>query len=66
MKPPRLMIRCPKTGLAIPTGMAIDPVSFATARMENNSTLCPACGEAHRWSKEHVFWEPEPGSESRN
>jgi len=53
------MIRCPRTGRAIPTGIAIDPASFASSGMVNNSTLCPACGEAHLWSKENTFWASE-------
>ena len=59
MRTPQLMIRCPKTGRVIPTGIAIDPASFVTSGMENNSTRCPACGEAHLWSKENTFWESE-------
>ena len=51
-----LMIRCPKTGVAIPTGIAMDPQSFATSGMSNNSSRCPACGETHVWSKENTFW----------
>ncbi len=53
----KLMIRCPKTGLAIPTGIAMDPASFASSGMENNSTSCPACGGVHTWSKENTFWD---------
>ena len=55
----RLMIRCPKTGKAVPTGIAMDPASYVSAGLENNVTRCPHCGERHRWSKEQVFWETE-------
>jgi endogenous inhibitor of DNA gyrase (YacG/DUF329 family) len=55
----RLMIRCPKTGHAVPTGVAIDPASYVSASMEDNWTKCPYCGEKHRWSKEITFWESE-------
>jgi hypothetical protein len=55
----RLMIRCPKTGKAVPTGIAMDPASYVSVSLENNVTRCPHCGEGHRWSKEQVFWETE-------
>jgi hypothetical protein len=55
----RLMIRCPKTGKAVPTGIAMDPASYVSADLESNVTRCPYCGEGHRWSKEQVFWETE-------
>ncbi len=55
----KLMIRCPKTGRAFPTGLAMDLASFTRSRMENNRTQCPFCGESHVWSKANVFWEGE-------
>lgn len=51
-----VMLRCPKTGLAIPTGISMDPASFAASGMANNSSYCPACRESHLWSKENVFF----------
>lgn len=51
-----LMLRCPKTGLAIPTGIAMDPESFESSGFQNNSSYCPTCRESHPWSKENVFF----------
>jgi hypothetical protein len=55
----QLMILCPKTGRAIPTGIAMDPASFASCGMQDNASSCPHCGQSHPWSKEHVFWKGE-------
>ena len=60
--PQKLMVRCPKTGVAIPTGIVMAPETYASSGMQNNSTLCPACGQRHEWSKENTFW----GAESLN
>lgn len=57
-----LMIRCPKTGVAIPTGVVMSPEVFEASGMWNNSSRCPACGEMHQWSKENTFF----GDESLN
>jgi hypothetical protein len=55
----QLMLRCPTTGRAFPSGSAMDPVSDVSVSMSNNRTVCPHCGEAHLWSKENVFFESE-------
>ena len=54
-----LMIRCPKTGKSFPSGISMDLESFKHARLENNRSTCPFCGESHQWSKENLFWEGE-------
>jgi hypothetical protein len=55
----RMMLRCPKTGRAFPSGIAIDPASYVTSSFENNRSRCPHCGEFHVWSKENIFFESE-------
>lgn len=55
----RLMLRCPRTGKAFPTGIAIDPASYVSSVFENNQSGCPYCGEPHAWNKENVFFESE-------
>lgn len=56
---PRLMITCPTTNKAVPTGMSMDQASFEnpTNTMENNSSQCAACGQMHTWSKADAFLE---------
>lgn len=42
------MIVCPKTGRAVPTGMAFGSLAaFDATTLVNNSVTCAACGEAH-------------------
>jgi len=55
----QLMILCPKTGKSLPTGIAMDPATFASSGMEDNRSSCPHCGEFHVWSKENTFWKSE-------
>jgi PHP family Zn ribbon phosphoesterase len=56
------MIKCPKTGQYVKTGIAMDRKSFETVEMSGNSTHCPACGDTHVWSKKDVHWiEPLAG-----
>lgn len=47
---PDLMIKCPKTGKYLSTGMTMDQTAFANAYFEGNSVgTCPHCGESHVW-----------------
>jgi hypothetical protein len=51
-----VLIKCPKSGMPVPTGIAMDKVAFATATLKNNTVgLCPDCGESHTWSKDDAF-----------
>jgi hypothetical protein len=46
-----VMIKCPKTGNFVPTGIVMDAISYQGSSMSNNSFApCPECGRAHRWS----------------
>lgn len=53
--PKQIAIRCPKTGQAVPTGVATDEESFKTMTLTDNSFQCPRCGEMHTWSKKDAF-----------
>lgn len=61
----RLMIRCPNTGQAVPTGIAFgDRMSFETNSLSNNALKCEACGQMHTWNKEDAFLEDDgPGTD---
>ena len=39
----KVMIRCPKTGKAISTGMHIDRAAFGSMPVFFSSTFCPSC-----------------------
>jgi hypothetical protein len=44
----RLMINCPKTGKAVPSGFGFgDLASFDSATLVGNYVQCTACGEMH-------------------
>ncbi|MBI5838059.1 MAG: hypothetical protein HZB25_12550 [Candidatus Eisenbacteria bacterium] len=57
MEPQQMMIRCPKTGKPFETGLVMDLASYLTSHMENNTSMCPHCGESHAWSKDNIFFE---------
>lgn len=48
----QVVIKCPRTGKWVPTGIDMDAASFAGANMSGNSFgPCPACGASHTWDK---------------
>ncbi len=48
----RVMIKCPKTGEMIPTGISMDEESSRSSRiLEGGRVECPECGAIHVWSK---------------
>ena len=47
----RVMIKCPKTGEMIPTGISMDEESFRNSRtLQGGRVQCPECGAIHTWS----------------
>jgi len=50
-----VMIKCPKTGKEISTGIAMDTESFKSATLTNNSVTCPHCKQTHVWSKKDAY-----------
>jgi hypothetical protein len=53
----RIMIKCPVTGNPVPTGMAMDKISFEspTNTIENNTVHCPHYGQSHKWGKKAAW-----------
>jgi endogenous inhibitor of DNA gyrase (YacG/DUF329 family) len=47
----QVVIKCPKTGKSVPTGMAMDKRAFEGSTLSNNAIGCPHCGQTHVWSK---------------
>ena len=48
-----IMINCPATGRGVSTGIevcATDQLPVVTA-----TTICPACGRAHEWTKKEAW-----------
>ena len=56
-----VMIQCPNTGKAIPTGFDMDKTSFQSSTLNRNSVGCPACGKTHTWDKKDAWVHEVPG-----
>ena len=57
---PRVLIRCPRTGKAIRTGIAVNSqVTFDAKPIGKRSLHCPHCRDQHVWSKEDAFLEQQ-------
>jgi hypothetical protein len=44
-----VMISCPETRQAIPTGIKADRATFHSTPVFFSRTLCPLCGNEHEW-----------------
>ncbi len=44
-----IMIRCPKTGRAIPTGTSVEPATFCSTPVFFSRTYCRLCRATHEW-----------------
>jgi hypothetical protein len=57
---PRIMVRCPKTRKAIPTGLTSELIKLDTLETELTLTVCcQACGRCHKWKLKDA-WVEEP------
>jgi hypothetical protein len=54
-----VMVKCPQTGRAIPTGIAIDRESFQRSPVFFRRTRCPICTTEHAWFAQEA-WVDEP------
>lgn len=54
-----VMVKCPQTGRAIPTGIRIDRESFRRSPVFFKRTLCPLCRTDHTWFAREA-WVHEP------
>jgi hypothetical protein len=55
-----VMIKCPQTGRAIPTGIKTDRDSFGRSAVFFARTRCPICRAEHAWFAREA-WVDEPG-----
>ncbi|WJR75063.1 hypothetical protein [Bradyrhizobium sp. NP1] len=56
-----VMIKCPQTGSAIPTGINTDRERFQRSTVFFSRTLCPACDATHEWfARDAWVYEPIP------
>ena len=59
-----IMIRCPETHRAIPTGMRIDREAFRAMPVFFSRTYCPLCRLAHEWFAKDA-WVSDSGTADR-
>ena len=59
-----VMVKCPQTGLAIPTGIKTDRESFGRSAVFFARTRCVICHIDHGWFAREA-WVDEPGSRVR-
>lgn len=55
-----VMVKCPQTGHAIPTGIKTDSESFGRRAVFFSRTRCPICRTDHAWFAREA-WVDEPG-----
>ena len=58
----RVMIRCPVTGRAIPTGLTADPATWQSRPIGLNRVSCAECKQVHAWSKGDAHLEGSAGN----
>jgi len=58
---PNIMIRCPFTGKAVPTGLSTETVLFDSLGDVSVPMRCPACLKMHRWKKKDAWVEKGNG-----
>jgi hypothetical protein len=60
-----VMVKCPQTGHAIPTGIQTDRESFGRSAVFFSRTRCPICRADHAWFAREA-WVDEPGIRVRH
>jgi hypothetical protein len=60
-----VVIRCPQTGRAIPTGIEADRGAFARAPVFFSRTFCPLCRTHHEWFAKEAWVREEPRANAR-
>jgi hypothetical protein len=59
-----VMVKCPQTGRAIPTGIKADRESFLRSPVFFGRTRCPICHTDHGWFAPEA-WVDEPTAWAR-
>jgi hypothetical protein len=60
-----VVIRCPTTGVEVPTGTTVDIGALHTLPKEAIPLRCPACGKRHHWSSaDALLAHSTPGIEA--
>jgi hypothetical protein len=54
-----VMIRCPDTGKAVHTCLALELDSWAAIELPAQRVSCPECGKLHKWEKADAWLHKE-------
>ena len=60
-----VMVKCPQSGRAIPTGIKIDRESFRRSTVFFSRTHCPICCIDHAWFAREA-WVHEPSARTQH
>ena len=60
-----VMVKCPRTGHAIPTGIKTDRESFSRSAVFFSRTRCVICHADHAWFAREA-WVDEPSNRVRH
>ena len=61
-----LMIKCPRTGQTISTGMIADAPSFGSSPVFYSRTYCPLCRIDHDWFATEAWVSPRVSTAPRS
>jgi len=59
-----IMIRCPQTGGAIPTGVEMETAEFRRAPVFFSRVQCPICAREHEWFAKDAWVSDSPDAQS--
>jgi len=59
-----VMIKCPQSGRAIPTGIEVDRERFRASPVFFSRTRCPVCHADHAWFAREA-WVHEPAARAK-
>jgi hypothetical protein len=57
-----IMIRCPQTGGAIPTGVEMETAEFRRAPVFFSRVQCPICARVHEWFAKDAWVSDSPAT----
>jgi len=60
---PRVLIRCPKSGREIYTGLRMNWFTLDSYDFGYQKLVCPECGEEHEWDQKDAILDEDGGGD---
>ena len=57
---PAILVHCPVTGEAVPTGLHTETVVFESLPSIELPLECPSCGQTHHWKPGEAWVKGDP------